>query len=92
MLRKNKVWVKGRGKAEGLVEGKAVGLVEGKAVGLVEGEQIGLVKGMKESEQIVRKVAKNLKESGMAIDKISELTGLTVEEINELWILVINAD
>ena len=73
---------------EGIIIGEEIGMVKGEEIGLVKGEQIGIIKGeeigMVKGELIVWKVAKNLKDSGMAIDKISELTGLSEEKINEL--------
>ena len=75
---------KSEGRVEGRLEGRVEGRVEGIIVGLEKGEEIGLVKGRKESDEIVRKVARNLKDSGMAINKISELTGLSEEEINRV--------
>ena len=61
-------------------EGKAEGIKEGIILGKVEGK----IEGKQEGDIIVRKVAKNLKDSGMAMEKIIELTGLMEEEINEL--------
>ena len=52
-----------------------------KEEGLIEGEQIGLQKG----EQIgMQKVALNAKKMGMPIKDISDLTGLSEEEISAL--------
>lgn len=52
-----------------------------KAEGIAEGEQIGLQKG----EQLgMYKVALNAKKKGMSITDISELTGLSEEEISAL--------
>jgi len=65
---------------EGIIIGEEIGMIKGEEIGMVKGEEIGMAKG----ELIVRKVAKNLKDSGMALVEISELTGLTTEEINEL--------
>ena len=64
-------------KEEGLIEGRA----EGEQIGLQKGEQIGLQKG----EQIgMQKVALNAKKMGMPIMDISDLTGLSEEEINRI--------
>ncbi len=55
--------------------------LKGRAEGRVEGEQIGMQKG----EQIgMQKVALNAKKKGMSIKDISELTGLSEEEITAL--------
>jgi predicted transposase/invertase (TIGR01784 family) len=67
-----------------MIKGEEIGIVKGEQIGMIKGEEIGIVKGKKESEQIVRKVAKNLNDSGMPIEKISELTGLSEVEINQL--------
>jgi len=60
------------GKIEGLMEGLLKGKIEGRIEGKIEGELIG-----------IKKVAKSLRDSGMALDKISELTGLSDQEIND---------
>jgi predicted transposase/invertase (TIGR01784 family) len=64
-------WVEGKveGRAEGLAEGRAEGLAEGRAEGLAEG---------------IAKVAKNLKNGGMPTEKIAEITGLSIEEVESL--------
>jgi len=80
------------GKAEGLIEGEQIGMIIGEQIGMAKGEQIGMVKGKiegklegkKESDMIIRQMAKKLEDSGMPINKISEITGLSEEEINEL--------
>ena len=80
------------GKAEGLIEGEQIGMIIGEQIGMAKGEQIGMVKGKiegklegkKESDMIIRQMAKKLEDSGMPINKISEITGLSEEEINGL--------
>lgn len=57
------------GKAEGLAEGKAEGLAEGKAEGLAEGKA---------------EIALQMKLKGLETSLISEVTGLSVEEIENL--------
>jgi predicted transposase/invertase (TIGR01784 family) len=57
------------GKAEGLAEGKADGLAEGKAEGLAEGKA---------------EIALQMKLKGLETSLISEVTGLSVEEIENL--------
>ena len=54
---------------EGMSKGKAIGLTEGKAIGLNEGK---------------RKIAKNMLNKNMNVSIISELTGLSIEEIKEI--------
>lgn len=57
------------GKAEGLAEGKAEGLAEGKAEGLAEGKA---------------EIALQMKLKGLETSLIAEVTGLSVEEIENL--------
>ena len=59
--------------AKGLREGMEKGRAEGRA----EGREEGLAEGIK-------KVAANLKKSGMPLDRIKALTGLSEEDINLL--------
>jgi predicted transposase YdaD len=70
-----------KGKAEGLAEGKAEGLAEGKAEGLAEGKAEGKAEG-----EITKtlEIAKKLKASGMLFEQISEITNLSIEEINQI--------
>jgi flagellar biosynthesis/type III secretory pathway protein FliH len=74
---------KGRaeGKVEGRAEGKAEGRAEGRAEGIEEGLNKGLAKGHKEG---VKESARNLKKLGVAIEVISQATGLSKEEIEIL--------
>lgn len=60
-------------KEEGLIEGRAEGRAEGEQIGMQKGEQIGM-----------QKVALNAKKMGMPIKDISDLTGLSEEEISAL--------
>ena len=64
-------------KKEGHAEGRAEGLKEGRAEGLME----GLEKGRAE-EKIEN--AKKMKDKGSPLDFIADITGLTIEEINNL--------
>ena len=64
-------------KKEGHAEGRAEGLKEGRAEGLKE----GLEKGRAE-EKIEN--AKKMKDKGSPLDFIADITGLTIEEINNL--------
>jgi len=61
--------MKQEGLQEGLQEGMQKGLQEGKLEGLQEG---------------ILKVAKNLFEAGMDIEKISEVTDIPVDELQKL--------
>ena len=64
-------------KAEGRTEGKAEGLAEGRTEGRAEGLAEGETKGKTD-------VARAMKAKGIEISLISELTGLSVEEIQRL--------
>ncbi len=63
---------------EGRAEGKAEGRAEGRAEGIEEGLNKGLAKGHKEG---VKESARNLKKLGVAIEVISQATGLSKEGI-----------
>ena len=86
-----------RGRAEGRAEGKAEGLAEGmekgKAEGLAEGKAEGLAEGMEKgkAEGLAQGIRENqlstawkMLKLGMTIEEISEITGLTKEEIGNL--------
>ena len=67
--------------AKGRVEGEAKGRVEGEAKGRVEGE----AKGRAEGEAKGRAdAARNLLRMGLELSKISEATGLSLDEIEAL--------
>ena len=59
------------------VEGKSLGLVQGKSLGLAEGEARG-------SRQKALETAKILKQFGDSVQKISQATGLTQEEVEAI--------
>ena len=73
------------GIARGRAEGKAEGLAEGKAEGLAEGMEKGKAEGLAQGirENQLSTALKMLK-LGMTIEEITEITGLTKEEINNL--------
>ena len=66
---------------EGIVQGMKEGIVQGMKEGIVQGMKEGMVQGMKESQILM---ARNMKNKDMDINLISELTGLSIEEINKL--------
>lgn len=71
--------------AKGMAEGRAKGLAEGRAEGIAEGRVEGRAEGMVEGERKKSmEIARNLKSSGMATSFISEVTGLSEEEIQAL--------
>ena len=65
------------GRNEGFEEGKLKGIKEGKLKGIKEGK----LEGAKESEL---NIALKMKNSGLDSKFISEITGLTEEEINNI--------
>lgn len=67
---------------EGKAEGKAIGVAEGKAEGKAEGEAIGEVKGMTKA---TNQIALNMLHSGISIELISQMTGLSLEQIQKLY-------
>ena len=73
------------GKSLGLAEGKLLGLAEGeargKSLGLVEGKSLGLAEG---SRQKAFETARMLKQFGDSVQKIVQVTGLTVQEVEML--------
>ena len=80
---------KRRGFAEGFTDGRTAGLEEGRAEGRVEGraegEAIGLEKGRAEGEAAgLMKTALRLKEEGYSTSFITQITGLTPEQIRQL--------
>ncbi len=65
------------GHKEGLIEGRKEGLIEGRK----EGHKEGRIEGQKETSI---SIAKKMKEKGMDNKLISEITSLSVHEINNL--------
>ena len=70
-----------KGREEGLEEGREKGLKEGRAEGRAEGRTEGRAEG--EYEEKIR-TARNLKSYGIDIQIISQVTGLSIKEIEEL--------
>ena len=80
---------KEEGLKEGREEGREEGRKEGKEEGLKEGHKEGKEEGIKEGREEGAKqnscdIAKRMLEKGIDIETISELTGLTENEISEL--------
>ena len=89
ILRDNIITARGEGHleglAEGLVEGRAEGLAEGRAEGLAEGLAEGRAEGLAEGERKKNfENAQKMKEKGMTLELIAEITGLSTEEIEKL--------
>ena len=60
---------------------RQAGLQEGREQGLLEGREEGLLQGIKEHQN---KTARTMLKKGMDASLISEITGLTAEEISAL--------
>ena len=69
------------GRKEGIAEGRKEGIAEGRKEGIVEGRKEGIVEGRKEGR---KEVAKRLKEKGIDIETIIQVTNLPKEEIINL--------
>ena len=62
------------------------GIKEGRKEGKLEGIKEGMKKGIKDEKY---SIAKTLKQMNMDDASISKATGLSIEEIHKLWIIVI---
>lgn len=69
ILRDNIVTARGEGRLEGIAEGRA----EGRLEGIAEGEQNAL-----------RKTAKGMKQRGLSVPDIAEITGLSIDDVENL--------
>ena len=67
-------------KYDGELKGKKVGIAEGKKVGIAEGKKVGIAEGKKNT--IFKHIMKMLK-MNMKYSDISEITGVSVEKIQE---------
>ncbi|MDE5703181.1 MAG: Rpn family recombination-promoting nuclease/putative transposase [Bacteroides sp.] len=81
ILRDNIRTERAEGLAEGLAKGREEGLAEGREEGLVRGREEGLAKGRTE-ERIEN--ARKMKMRGLDGSMISDITGLTIEEISKI--------
>ncbi|WP_297975039.1 Rpn family recombination-promoting nuclease/putative transposase [uncultured Bacteroides sp.] len=81
ILRDNIRTERAEGLAEGLAKGREEGLAEGREEGLAEGREEGLAKGRTE-ERIEN--ARKMKMRGLDDSMISDITGLTIEEISKI--------
>ena len=66
-------------KTEGKEEGRAEGIAIGLETGREEGITIGMETGTKNTQ---KEIARKMLDKGMDINSISELSGLSIEEIN----------
>jgi predicted transposase/invertase (TIGR01784 family) len=78
-----KTEARAKGLAEGLAEGRAEGLAEGRAKGRAEGRTEGRAEGLAEGKL---EIARKLKTTGMLVESICKITGLTIEEIEKITI------
>ena len=77
------------GLKEGLEEGRKEGIKKGKKEGIEQGIKQGIEQGIekgieKGSKEVSVKIAKNMLKRGININEISEITNLTIEEINDI--------
>ena len=70
-----------KGTEEGLKRGKEEGLKQGKEEGLKQGKEEGLKQGKEEG---LKEIAKRMRNKGINIEEIMELTKLSKEEIEKL--------
>jgi predicted transposase/invertase (TIGR01784 family) len=74
-----------RGRAEGKAEGLAEGMIKGKAEGIAEGKAEGIAEGRAQGiKETQLNTARKMLKLGMTIEEITEITGLTKEEIGNL--------
>ena len=74
-----------KGRAQGKAEGLAEGLAEGMAEGMAKGKAEGLAQGKAEGKAEANvENARKMKAKGYAIADISEITGLSIEFIENL--------
>ena len=71
-------WARTDGLTEGLAKGEAKGRAEGRAEGMAQGEAQGEARARAE-------MARNLLRMGLEVEKVSEVTGLSPEEIGS-WL------
>ena len=74
-----------QGYRDGLSQGKADGFSQGKAEGREEGKAEGKAEGISEGKnERNTEIARNMLSKAMEVELISEITGLSIEEINSL--------
>jgi len=69
------------GRAEGIEKGRAEGIEKGRAEGIEKGKAEGIEKGIEDNK---RENARRMKAKGFTTEDISDITGLTAEEIDRL--------
>lgn len=74
-----------KGYAEGEAQGIEKGIAQGIEKGMAQGIEKGLEKGRAEGErEKALAIARKMKERGLPLEDIRDLTGLTIEEIGRL--------
>ncbi len=74
-----------RGMEEGLRKGTEQGMEQGMKQGMEQGMMQGLVQGKLEGEKATNlRNAKRMKQKGLDVDDIAEITGLSLEDIEKL--------
>ncbi len=79
------IWDMNTARSNAIKEGREIGLEEGRAEGRAEGKAEGKAEGILEGQSnALHQVALNMLSKSMDSSTISELTGLTLEEIQNL--------
>ena len=74
-----------RGMEEGLKKGTEQGIKQGMEQGMKQGMKQGMEQGKLEGEKAANlRNAKRMRQKGLDVDDIAEITGLSVEEIGKL--------
>ena len=74
-----------KGRKEGRQKGIKEGLTQGRKEGRQKGIEEGLTKGRKQGKQEgIVEIAKNMFKQNLSVEMISSITGLSIEEINNL--------
>ncbi len=74
------------GRKEGMQEGMKKGMEKGRKEGMKEGRIIGREEGLKEGKnETLKNIVANLKSSGVSVDFIMNITGLTIEELESFF-------
>ena len=74
-----------KGKEEGIIEGILKGRQKGIQEGIQEGIQKGIQKGIQEGKQQTKyEVICKMRQNGISIEQIAQMTGMQLEEINTL--------
>ena len=71
-----------QGKEVGLAEGMAEGIAKGMAEGMMKGREEGREEGIRDNQV---RIARGMKADGMPIEMIAKYTGLSAEEVGDLY-------